>query len=170
MLKKLLVLAIIATAFVSCKKIDNNACPYTASTAVAPANEIASLQAYINANHPGAVQHSSGFFYEITNPGTGATPSVCSYITVKYTGTLTSGAQFDSSSPAYPSGLTLALGGLIAGWQKGIPLIKSGGSINLYLPPSLGYGSQDQRDQTTGAIIIPGNSITIFTIQLVAVQ
>jgi len=137
---------------------------------VAPASEVTSLQAYVNANHPGATQHSSGFFYEITNPGSGTTPSLCSYVIVKYTGTLTNGTQFDSSNPNYPNGVSLALGNLILGWQKELPLIKSGGSINLYLPPSLGYGNQDQRDPNTGAIVIPANSITVFTIQLVAVQ
>ena len=58
------------------------------------------------------------------------------------------------------TGTTFALGGLILGWQKGIPLIQKGGSINLYIPPSLGYGAN-----ATGSI--PANSILVFTIQLV---
>jgi FKBP-type peptidyl-prolyl cis-trans isomerase FkpA len=165
MLKKLFAFIAIAILFVSCKKATTNSCPYTASTAVAPASEITALQGYITANHPTAVQHSSGVFYEISAAGTGATPGVCSTITVKYTGTLTNGSKFDENLTGY----TNTLGGLIQGWQRALPLIKAGGSITLYIPPSLGYGSQDIRNNS-GAIIIPANSILIFTIQLVAVQ
>ena len=160
MMKKLFVFVAIAILFVSCKKTSSNNCTYTESNAVAPPSEIASVQAYVNANHPAAIQHSSGLFYEITNPGTGtATPGVCSTVTVKYTGTLTNGTQFDANT----TGVSFVLGQLILGWQKGIPLIRAGGSINLYIPPSLGYGSN-----TVGTI--PANSILVFTIQLMDVQ
>src|SRR5882757_8262217 len=138
MLKKLFGFSSIVILLASCVKGTDNSCPYKASTAVAPASEIASVQAYVNANHPGAIQHSSGLFYEITSPGTGTTtPAVCSTITVKYTGTLTNGTKFDENLVGYSN----ILGVLIEGWKIGIPLIKAGGSINLYVPPSLGYGS-----------------------------
>ena len=167
MLKKLFSVIAVAMLFVSCKKTPaNSGCPYTATTAVAPASEITSVQAYVNANHPAAIQHSSGVFYEITAAGTGATPTDCSLITVKYTGTLTNGAKFDENLTGYSN----YLGGLILGWRRALPLIKAGGSISLYIPPSLGYGNQDTRDPQTGAILIPANSIIIFTIQLIAVQ
>lgn len=165
MIKKFVVIVALATLFVSCKKVSTPACPYSESTAVAPAGEIAAMQTYINSAHPGAVQLPSGVFYDNVTVGTGATPSVCSYITVKYTGTLTNGTKFDANQTGFGS----YLGGLILGWQKGLPIIKSGGSITLYIPPSLGYGSQDQKDQL-GNVIIPGNSILVFTIQLLAVQ
>ena len=55
------------------------------------------------------------------------------------------------------------LSGLIIGWQEGIPLIAPGGSITLYLPPSLAYGS-------TAVGSIPANSILVFTIDLLAVN
>lgn len=38
------------------KKSDDSGCGFTESTIVAPASEIATLQAYITANYPGAVQ------------------------------------------------------------------------------------------------------------------
>jgi FKBP-type peptidyl-prolyl cis-trans isomerase FkpA len=74
---------------------------------------------------------------------------------VKYTGRLTNGSVFDSST-----GATFALANLITGWQQGIPYIGKGGKITLYLPPSLGYGSQ-----ASGSI--PANSILIFEIELI---
>ena len=160
MLKKLIGYSSIVILLASCVKGTDNSCQYKESSAVAPASEVASLQTYINANHPGAIQHSSGLFYEIVSPGTGTTNAgVCNNVTVKYTGTLTNGTQFDQNL----NGITFTLGGLILGWQKGIPLITAGGSINLYLPPSLGYGNN-----AVGSI--PANSILVFNIQLVAVQ
>lgn len=145
----------------SCNKSStNNGCGYSESTLVVPAAEIATLQTYITANRPAAIQHPGGFFYEIITPGTGTvTPAVCSNITVTYAGYLTSGFKFDEST----TGVGFVLGQLIVGWQKGIPLIKKGGSINLYLPPSLGYGSK-----AVGSI--PANSILIFSIQLLDLQ
>jgi len=81
-------------------------------------------------------------------------------------GRLTNGTVFDQS----PAGgtKTFTLGGLIPGWQKGIPLISSGGKITLYIPPSLGYGSVDVKQNNI--VIIPANSILIFEIDLVAVS
>ena len=156
MYKKLFLFLFVSVGIVSCSKTTNNAgCQYTESMVTAPASEVATLQAWITANHPAAVLHPSGFFYEITAPGTGGTAALCSYIVIKYSGYLLSGFKFDENL----TGATLQVGKLILGWQKGIPLIKPGGSIILYVPPTLGYGS-------AGSGSIPPNSYLIFTIQL----
>jgi FKBP-type peptidyl-prolyl cis-trans isomerase FkpA len=160
--KHLLGFAFAAFVFIStgCKKSSDPGCTLTEPNIVAPAAEVANLQAYVSANHPAAIQHPSGFFYEITAAGTGTvTPASCSAVTVKYTGTLTNGTVFDSNT----TGVSFVLGQLIVGWQKGLPLIKKGGSIKLYIPPSLGYGSS-----AVGSI--PPNSNLVFVIQLTDVQ
>jgi len=72
---------------------------------------------------------------------------------------LIDGTTFDQTGS---SAVTFQLGQLISGWQLGLPLIKPGGKIKLYLPPTLGYGSR-----TVGSI--PANSILIFEISLVAI-
>lgn len=160
MLKRIFFFLPIIFFIAGCSKADPNECQYTESSVTAPASEVQTLQAYITANHPTAIQHSSGLFYEISNPGTGATANVCSNVTVKYAGYLLSnGTKFDENL----TGITFTLGSLIVGWQKGIPLIKPGGSITLYLPPSLAYGSN-----AIGSV--PANSYLIFVIQLDAVQ
>lgn len=165
MKKQFFSLLAVAAIMSSCIKKSGNECGYTEQNVVAPAAEISSLQGWIRANDSTSLQHSSGLFYKITNPGTGSVPSVCSGVTVKYTGTLLSGAQFDQNTTGFSS----LLGQLIIGWQKGLPLIKAGGSITLYIPPSLGYGSQDIRN-SSGAVVIPANSNLKFTIELTAVQ
>ena len=144
----------------SCSKNDTNkSCGYTESTIVAPQSEINAVQAYLAINGIAATQHPNGFFYVIETPGTGATAGLCSNVSVLYTGKLTNGTIFDQTTgtPA-----TFILGQLIIGWQKGLPLIKPGGKIKLYIPPSLGYGPNAYQT-------IPGNSILIFDMELKSV-
>ena len=156
MIKKTILFFTILYLFASCSKSSGTGgCGYSESGVVATAAEIAVLQAYVNASHPGAIQHASGIYYEITAPGSGAGPSVCSTITVKYSGYLTSGFKFDENLV----GTNFVLGQLVVGWQKGLPLIKKGGSINLYVPPSMGYGSTVYGN-------IPANSYLVFVIQM----
>jgi FKBP-type peptidyl-prolyl cis-trans isomerase FkpA len=166
MIKQLFLLVFSAVLFSSCLKSKSDACSFQESSVVAPSTEITALQNWVNVNAPGAIQHSSGVFYKIVNAGTGVNPGgVCSNITVKYTGTLLNGTKFDENQ----TGFTDALGRLIVGWQKGIPLVKAGGRIILYIPPTLGYGTQDIRDGA-GNVVIPANSYLIFTVDLVSVQ
>ena len=147
----------------SCAKKDAT-CNYSDSNVTAPASEIANVQAYLTTNSITATQHPSGFFYKINQAGTGqAIVNLCSVISVKYAGRLTNGTYFDPTTAGTTSSASFALGQVIVGWQKGMPLISSGGKITLYIPPSLGYGSK-----ATGSI--PANSILIFDIELVSVS
>jgi FKBP-type peptidyl-prolyl cis-trans isomerase FkpA len=153
MKRSVYILLVFVMATISCKKKDN--CPET--TITAPASEVANLRTYIQSNNITAVEDPRGFFYTIDAAGTGARPTTCSAVTVAYVGKLTTGSTFDSSSNA-----SFYLSGLIAGWQEGIPLIAQGGSITLYLPPSLAYGPAAQQG-------IPANSNLVFKIDLKAV-
>jgi FKBP-type peptidyl-prolyl cis-trans isomerase FkpA len=138
---------------ISCKKDDS--CPEV--TTKAPDAEIATLRNYITSNGITATEDARGFFYKISTPGTGNKPTPCSGVSVNYTGKLTNGTQFDAGT-----NVSFTLSQLIIGWQEGIPLINAGGSITLYLPPSLAYGPA-----ANGSI--PANSILIFDIKLNAV-
>jgi FKBP-type peptidyl-prolyl cis-trans isomerase FkpA len=142
--------------FASCKKDNGGSCGTVNITA--PASEVETLRAYITANSISATEDARGFFYKINTMGSGDKPTVCNAVTVNYKGTLTNGTQIDAAN-----NVTLDLSRLIIGWQEGIPLIGTGGSITLYLPPSLAYGSVDYEN-------IPGNSILIFNIDLIAVN
>ena len=139
-------------------------CPYKIENIIAPASEEQAILAYLSANSLTATKHGSNMYYEVLQPGTGNVPGLCSGIVINYAGTLTNGNTFDSQT-----GAIFTLGSLIEGWKLGIPLIKKGGRIRLYIPPTLGYGSENVKDQT-GAIIIPANSILIFDITLTDVK
>lgn len=145
-IKSLLVVAFILAVFSGCKKGES---PETLEQYITRANLTSTV-----------TKDPRGFYYQILTPGTGATPAPTSKVTVFYKGTLTNGSVFDQTS-ANP--VTFGLSQLILGWQYGIPLVKAGGRIMLYLPPSLGYGAQ-----AVGSI--PANSVLIFDITLQGVQ
>ena len=98
-------------------------------------------------------------FYTIDVMGTGTTPTVCSNLAVTYEGKLTNGTVFDATSTP----VAFNLNGLIPAWQSGLPLIKAGGTIHLYVPPTLGYGNQQVGP-------IPPNSILVFRVDVISVQ
>lgn len=153
----------------SCIK-DENKCSYPDSTVTAPSAEISALQDSLNKyGITGTSLHPSGFFYKVTNPGTGNfVNNLCAKITVTYKGTFFNGDVFDQTQGSNTA--TFPLGGVIIGWQKGIALVKGGGDIELYIPPTLGYGSMPVTNPTTGAVIIPANSFLVFKVQVVAIN
>jgi FKBP-type peptidyl-prolyl cis-trans isomerase FkpA len=140
---------------VGCRKT----CAYDDQNIVAPASEQQALEAYLTSNSINATKHSSGMYYQVITPGTGGSPGLCSQVLVAYTGWLTNGSQFDTHT-----GAAFTLGGLIVGWQKGIPLVQRGGKVKLFIPPSLGYGNVDVKNGNT--VVIPANSILVFDITL----
>ena len=122
--------------------------------------EIDSVEAYLSSKGiTDAVKHCSGMYYKIDSLGTGKTAEPCSIIGIKYVGQLANDTIFDKSTNA--AGFYMSR--LISGFKNGIPLIKEGGAIRLFIPPSLGFGSQ-QNDK------IPPNSMLIFQVNLISVQ
>lgn len=121
------------------------------------AEDDATMQSYISTNGITATKHASGLYYQIIEPGSGATPTISSTVKTNYTGKFTNNTSFDSGTVSFP------LGNVIEGWQIGIPLIKQGGKIKLIIPPYLAYGCYDYRG-------IPGNSVLVFDVELLEVQ
>lgn len=102
-------------------------------------------------------------FYQIIEPGSGDSVEVngLSSIRVTYTGRLLNGTAFETKST--PTDF-VSLGGMITGWQAGIPLIKKkGGKIRLLLPSFYGYGNQPNGP-------IPANSVLDFDVTLVDIR
>lgn len=150
-------LALVFTVL-GCGSAERTPCTETVVTTKAPSEEVATLKQYIDSAGIKATADERGFYYTIDTPGKGQKPTVCSNVTVNYTGKLTNGKTFDSANNS-----RFDLNQLIVGWQEGIPLIGEGGSVTLYLPPSLAYGAQAQNG-------IPANSILVFKIILVRVK
>jgi FKBP-type peptidyl-prolyl cis-trans isomerase FkpA len=145
-----------------CKK--SGGCPE--NNAVAPAAEGQKVQDYLTTNSITATKHKSNMYYQIITPGTGGSPNQCSTVLVNYTLKLTNGTTVPQGSGDHAFNLQ----GLIPAWIQGIPLLQKGGSIRLFVPPSLGYGGTDQIDPITKNVTIPANSILIFDINLVDFQ
>ncbi|RYD93034.1 MAG: FKBP-type peptidylprolyl isomerase [Sphingobacteriales bacterium] len=141
--------------FSSCIKSEKAECGFGTCSNTAPSNEVASLQAYLNsAGIANAEQHCTGAYFIILNPGTGATPTACSTVNVTYEGKLTNNTVFAESTTT-----DLSLGQVIVGWRSMVPMLKVGGKIRMFIPPSLAYGSTPRPN-------IPANSILIFDVTL----
>lgn len=124
-------------------------------------SEEAAMIGYATSISIPAVRHSSGLYYYIENTGNATMPNLNSNLKVNYIGKLLNGTVFDQTTPA-TGPVTFALGGVIFGWQLGLPLIGEGGVIHLIIPSSLGYGCTDNGP-------IPAYSVLHFRVELVDV-
>jgi FKBP-type peptidyl-prolyl cis-trans isomerase FkpA len=154
-------LLVVVFSISSC--IKNETTPPTTTctplTVTAPSGEVANLKAYLDSVGIVATQDYRGFFYSFDTTGSTDTlhPTACSNVGVTYRGTFLNGTVFDSTGTNNP--IAINISGTIAGWQEAIPLMKNNAVMNLYLPPSLAYGSADYQS-------IPANSYLIFKIKL----
>ena len=115
-----------------------------------------------NRTKEGVVELENGLQYKILRPGSGPNPEPGGEVTVHYRGTLLDGNEFDSSyrrnEPA-----KLSLNRVIRGWQQALPLMKTGGLWEIYIPSELAYGA-------TGAGTIGPDETLIFEIELIEVH
>lgn len=116
-----------------------------------------------NATADGVTTTESGLQYKVVTAGTGGSPSATDTVTVHYEGRLLDGTVFDSSiergTPA-----SFQVGGVIAGWQEALKLMKPGANWEVWIPSELAYGPQG-----AGALIGP-NEVLVFTIQLIGID
>lgn len=165
-MKYLISVLSLALLISSCSKSDSRNCDYDPCALQADATEVTSLENSLTTNGVVATKHCSGFFYIIDLTGTGSAPTICSTVSVKYKGQLTTnGNVFDQATTP----VSFALANLIEAWKKGMMLIKPGGKIRMWVPPSLAYGSQAIRDNN-GNIVIPANTPLYFEIELVGIS
>lgn len=115
---------------------------FSAAPSVAPANTTA-----------------SGIEIVMLKEGNGNQPSATDTVRVHYRGTLTDGAEFDSS---YKRGqpATFPLTRVIPCWTEGLQSIKVGGTARLHCPSRLAYGLRGIPG------IIPPNAPLVFEVEL----
>ncbi len=108
----------------------------------------------------------SGLKYYDTKIGTGPNPTVGQTVSVQYTGTLLDGTKFDSSYDhgGKPIDFPIGVGGVIKGWDEGVPTMKVGGKRRLVIPADLAYGANPPDAS------IPPNATLVFDIELVGLK
>lgn len=95
--------------------------------------------------------------------GTGDVVPEGATITAHYTGALCADGTIFQSSHDFGEPVTFPLDRVIAGWTKGVPGMKVGGTRRLVIPSDMAYGS------VRAAANIPPNSDLVFDIELVAI-
>ncbi len=104
----------------------------------------------------------TGLQYEVMKEGKGKKPTIKDKVTVHYTGTLVTGAKFDSSHDrGQPA--EFPLNGIIKGWHEALQLMPEGSVYRLYIPPELAYGAQAQPG-------IPPFSVLVFDVELLKIN
>ncbi len=127
------------------------------------------ILAFLEARGLSAEPTTSGLYHIVTEPGSGdESPTVNSQVTVHYTGFLLDGQVFDSSVPGKMPGkmvsgdpVTFPLGGVIAGWQEGVAMMKKGEKALFVIPSYLAYGPQGSPP------IIGPDAVLAFEIELI---
>ena len=96
--------------------------------------------------------------------GTGQVVPENATITAHYTGALAKDGTIFQSSHDFGQPATFGLNQVIAGWTKGVPGMKVGGTRRLIIPAAMAYGSR------RAAANIPPNSDLVFDIELIAIK
>ncbi len=115
-----------------------------------------------NKQQNGITATASGLQYKVVAAGNAkaASPQADDQVSVKYTGKLIDGTEFDSSK-GQP--VTFPANRVIKGWQEALLLMKPGSQFQLFIPPELAYGMEGRQG-------IPPGSLLIFDVELVSVQ
>lgn len=147
-------LCLIALSLAACQKAEK--------PGAAAGENAAAAEAFLtkNATAEGVKSTPSGLQYKVlsSGPATGPHPKPTDEVKVMYEGRLIDGTVFDSS---YRDGapIIFVLNRVIPGWTEALQLMRPGDVWEVYIPPKLGYGEQDQGT-------IPPNSALIFKIEL----
>ncbi len=122
--------------------------------------ESTAFSAALNVSLSDSIKLPSGLYVRNTVVGTGAEAKVGRGVTMRYTGWLADGTEFDSNQ-AEGIQFVLGSGQVIAGWDEGITGMRVGGTRQLIIPPKLAYGTEGQGP-------IPANAVLVFTVTMVS--
>jgi FKBP-type peptidyl-prolyl cis-trans isomerase FklB len=114
-----------------------------------------------NISKNGIVALPSGIQYRIIDEGEGARPNMDSAVKVHYRGSKTNGHEFDSSfARGVPEEFTVD--SVLKGWQEVLPLMKTGATWQVFVPPELAFGAR-------GNPPVGPNEALIFDLKLVEI-
>ena len=113
----------------------------------------------IDLDDAGWTRTATGLYYRILASPAAASATVANgqSVSVRYTGWLANGTQFESSTYTF----VLGAGDVIAGWDQGIVGMQVGERRQLLIPPSLAYGARPNGR-------IPANSVLVFNVEVLA--
>ena len=132
-----------------------------------------------NKEKPGVQVSVSGLQYKVIKEGTGKQPGVHDRVKCNYEGKFVDGTIFDTSYKKHVKVLneekgevaveaegipvTFSLDQVIPGWTEGVHMMKEGAVYEFTVPARLAYGDKGIPGR------IPGNSVLIFTVELLEV-
>jgi FKBP-type peptidyl-prolyl cis-trans isomerase FklB len=114
-----------------------------------------------NLSKNGIVALPSGIQYRVIEEGEGSRPGMDSTVKVHYRGSKTDGHEFDSSfARGVPEEFTVST--VLKGWQEVLPLMKTGATWQVFVPPELAFGAR-------GNPPVGPNEALIFDLKLVEI-
>jgi FKBP-type peptidyl-prolyl cis-trans isomerase FklB len=114
-----------------------------------------------NLSKNGIVALPSGIQYRIIEEGDGSRPTMESTVRVHYRGSKINGHEFDSSfARGVPEEFTVNT--VLKGWQEVLPLMKTGATWQVFIPPELAFGAR-------GNPPVGPNEALIFDLKLVEI-
>ncbi len=114
-----------------------------------------------NLRKNGIVALPSGIQYRVIEEGEGARPGMTSTVKVHYRGSKTDGLEFDSSfARGVPEEFQVE--SVLKGWQEVLPLMKTGSTWQVFVPPELAFGAR-------GNPPVGPNETLIFDLKLVEI-
>ena len=120
------------------------------------------IDEYIEDNQLDMNKLESGLYYRVIEDSKShSTIKYNDQVTFYYTGSILGGEVFQQIPEE--EALTFQVKELIVGWQEGLMQLHGKGSIELIIPPHLGYGAKDTKK-------IPPNSTLHYTLTVTDVK
>lgn len=142
----------------------SSACFGGESTAPERSIEETTFASSLGVNLAASTKTPNGAYYRDIVVGPGPVVTAGQNISIRYTGWLSNGIQFDTNlSSSNPLTFKLGAGEVIDGFDEGLAGVRVGGRRQIIVPPSLGYGPYNYGP-------IPGNSVLVFNVEVVAAQ
>jgi FKBP-type peptidyl-prolyl cis-trans isomerase len=122
--------------------------------------ETATFAPTLHVDLKASTKTGSGLYYRDLLVGDGPAVTSGQQVSVRYIGWLPDAKKFDAG----PYAFRLGTGAVIRGWDEGLVGMKVGGTRQLIIPASLGYGAMGSPPA------IPANAILVFNVDLIGVQ
>ncbi len=118
----------------------------------------------LGVNIANMTERASRLYVQDLLVGAGEEATAGKRLSMRYTGWLRTGQQFDSNRNAgAPFSFTLGTGNVISGWHIGVAGMRVGGKRLLVLGSDYGYGAE-------GSGQIPPNATLVFEVELVSIS